>query len=83
MEPDVLYPIATVNTLVDTSFLGMDGSPSISVLEVQAGSYTAKGVDPFRTPALSGRLLISNGCEAAVPAAALLTQAFSVDVAVC
>ena len=53
MEPRVLNPGVTVKTLVDVSSVRMNGLPGSPVLEMQAMSYAAEGIDPSRTPALS------------------------------
>ena len=53
----------TVNTLVDTSFVRVDGLPDIRALEVQAVSYTTKGMYLSRIPTLSAFLLRYIGGE--------------------
>ena len=50
LDPGVLFPVETVNILVNGWSVGMKGSPSIPALEVHAVSYAAEGMDPSRTP---------------------------------
>ena len=58
MDPGVLYPAAPMDTLVNTSFMEMNGETV----------YAAEGMDLSRTPALSVSLLSCIDCETIVPA---------------
>ena len=72
VEPGVLWPSATVKTLVDGRPIWMKGSPTMPALEVNAVSLAAEEMELFRTPSLgffSVRALVSAseaGTEAVV-----------------
>ena len=74
MEPGALYPIATVNTLVNTLVAGMNEMPNTPVLEVQDVLYPDEGMIQSRAPALSFSSLIYSDCEAVAPTSQTLSM---------
>ena len=61
VNPGVLDPVATVNTLVDISLVGMKGLLGIPALDVQVVMHAAEGMEQCRPPFLRLFVVSCNG----------------------